>query len=191
MWKMIIGQAIFQLIVTLVLYFIGPEILNYDRNSEDQMLQRDTLIFNIFVWMQIFNEFNNRRLDNKLNILEGVHRNKFFIFINILMVGLQVGIIFVGDRVFDITPGGLDGTQWAISIMVAIMTIPWGVLVRLFPDEIFEAIAKFVGRPFVAVYNFLAKLFQAIGAKLPKRKSKAGSEHMTTPAIVEPTRGDV
>lgn len=198
MWKMIIGQAIFQLMITLTLYFAGPEILNYDRHSEDQMLQLDTLIFNTFVWMQIFNEFNNRRLDNKFNILEGVHRNQFFIFINLLMVGLQVCIIFIGSRVFDITPGGLNGTQWAISIIIAMMSLPWGVLVRLFPDEIFAAIAKFVGKPFVVLCRFLAKLFQSIGGMLPKRTSKTDSEpkaetvaNVTAPVIVEPSREDV
>ena len=56
MWKMIIGQAIFQLVVTLTLYFAGMEILGYE---PEQRIELDTLIFNTFVWMQIFNEFNN------------------------------------------------------------------------------------------------------------------------------------
>merc|ERR1712054_189944 len=115
MWKMIIGQAIFQLVVTLILYFAGPEMLNYDRSDEQKMRELDTVIFNTFVWMQIFNEFNNRRLDNKFNIFEGIHRNIFFIIINMIMVGLQICIIFVGSRAFAISDGGIDGTQWAIS----------------------------------------------------------------------------
>ncbi|KAM5344105.1 hypothetical protein ACJ41O_012642 [Fusarium nematophilum] len=132
MWKMIIGQAIFQLLVTLVLYFAGPEILNYDRSSEEKMLELDTIIFNTFVWMQIFNEFNNRRLDNRLNILEGVHRNQFFIFINLLMVGLQVGIVFIVG----------------ICIVIAMFSLPWGVVIRFFPDEYFEVIMVWFCKPF-------------------------------------------
>ncbi len=54
MWKMIIGQSIFQLIVTLVLNFAGNEILGY--KTEDEKNQLETLIFNIYVWMQIFNQ---------------------------------------------------------------------------------------------------------------------------------------
>ncbi|EEU33751.1 uncharacterized protein NECHADRAFT_19696, partial [Fusarium vanettenii 77-13-4] len=134
MWKMIIGQAIYQLAVTLILHFAGPEILGYDRQDETQMLELDTIIFNTFVWMQIFNEFNNRRLDNKFNIFEGIHRNQFFIFINCLMIGLQVAIIFVGLRAFEIKPGGLNGDQWAISLVTASMCLPWAIVVRLFPD---------------------------------------------------------
>lgn len=171
MWKMIIGQAIFQLVITIILYFAGPEILSYDRNSEDEMLQLDTIIFNTFVWMQIFNEFNNRRLDNKFSIFEGIHRNKFFIFINLLMVGLQVAIVFIGGRVFDIKEGGLNGGQWAISILVALMSWPWGVAVRIFPDAWFERAARFVGRPFVIIYQWLGRVFSAIGSVFRRKKT--------------------
>ena len=54
MWKMIIGQAIYQLIVTLVLDFRGNEILGYTTEFEKSRLE--TLVFNIYVWMQVFNQ---------------------------------------------------------------------------------------------------------------------------------------
>jgi Ca2+-transporting ATPase len=54
MWKMIIGQSIYQLIVTLVLNFAGNEILGYETEFERSRLE--TLIFNIYVCMQIFNQ---------------------------------------------------------------------------------------------------------------------------------------
>lgn len=52
MWKMIIGQAIYQLTVTLVLYFGGNTILSY---QGDETTKLSTVVFNTFVWMQIFN----------------------------------------------------------------------------------------------------------------------------------------
>lgn len=55
MWKMIIGQAIFQLVVTFIMYFAGARILGYSTETEIKELK--TMIFNTFVWMQIFNEF--------------------------------------------------------------------------------------------------------------------------------------
>jgi P-type Ca2+ transporter type 2C len=55
MWKMIIGQSIFQLVVTLILNFRGLMILNY--TTEDEKKQLATLVFNAFVWMQIFNQY--------------------------------------------------------------------------------------------------------------------------------------
>lgn len=49
MWKMIISQAVYQLVVTFTLYFAGPEILGYDRSSPTRMLELDTVVFNTFV----------------------------------------------------------------------------------------------------------------------------------------------
>jgi P-type Ca2+ transporter type 2C len=168
MWKMIIGQAIYQLVVTFVLYFAGARILGYDPNNATQQKELDTMVFNTFVWMQIFNEFNNRRLDNKFNIFEGVHRNKFFIGITILMVGLQILIIFVGGDAFEIKP--INGVQWAICVVSAFVCLPWGVLIRLFPDAWFAMIATTVGGPFVVVYRALAKIFGKIGRVFKKNK---------------------
>jgi len=55
MWKMIIGQSIYQLVVTLILYFAGASILSYETEGEHKRLQ--STIFNTFVWMQIFNQY--------------------------------------------------------------------------------------------------------------------------------------
>lgn len=55
MWKMIIGQSIYQMLVTLVLYFAGAAIFSYSTEHEMQQLQ--TAVFNTYVWMQIFNMY--------------------------------------------------------------------------------------------------------------------------------------
>lgn len=136
MWKMIIGQAIYQLIVTFILNFGmhegGNSILSY--HNADEQTQLQAMVFNTFVWMQIFNEFNNRRLDNKLNIFEGVQRNMFFIVITLIMIGGQVMIMFVGGKAFSVTR--LTGEQWGISLGLGAVSIPIGVVIRLIPDEL-------------------------------------------------------
>lgn len=155
MWKMIIGQAIYQLVVTLVLHFAGNSILGYDVPPEyidgvritktvvrhdprfaqfKDWMRLDTLVFNTFVWMQIFNEFNNRRLDNKFNIFEGLQRNYFFIAINMIMVGGQVMIIFIGGAA--LTVDRLNGSQWGISIVLGAISLPVAVIIRLIPDDL-------------------------------------------------------
>ena len=62
MWKMIFAQAILQLVITFVLNFAG---LNFHWMGSANM---PTVTFNTFVWLQIFNEVNCRRLDDKLNV---------------------------------------------------------------------------------------------------------------------------
>lgn len=176
MWKQITGQNIYKLTVIFVLYFAGGDILGYDLSIPEKKLELDTVIFNSFVWMQIFNIFNNRRLDNKLNIFEGIHRNHFFTFIVVLIIGLQVMIIQVGGRAFQIKPGGIDGTQWAISIITGFICIPWAVAIRYFPDPWFAAIARVGGKPFVVVYKSLAKGFAKVGGLFSRKKKTVDPE---------------
>lgn len=54
MWKMIIFQSAYQLLVTLILNFAGLRILGYDVGRQDSL---ETLVFNTFVWMQFFNQY--------------------------------------------------------------------------------------------------------------------------------------
>lgn len=58
MAKMIIGQAIVQLVITFVLHFAGWTLLGYNtwEDAVSATKHHKTLIFNTFVWLQIFNE---------------------------------------------------------------------------------------------------------------------------------------
>ena len=78
MIKMILGQSIYQIIIILIFYFIGKDILGYDHSTEGNLIVT-TLVFNTVVFAQIFNSVNCRTLDNKLNIFEGIFRNRYFI----------------------------------------------------------------------------------------------------------------
>ena len=155
MWKMIIGQAIYQLVVTFVLYFAGSSILGYSKSDALLQTELDTIVFNTFVWMQIFNEFNNRRLDNKLNIFEGVHRNAFFIIINIIMVAGQIMIIFVGGAAFQIKR--IDGTQWAICILCALPCLLWAIVLRYIPDHYAAAVFGFANKVWLTLAHPVLK----------------------------------
>ena len=55
MAKMILGQAIAQLAITFVLHFAGKDLLGYSSSPADTKSLK-TLVFNTFVWLQIFNE---------------------------------------------------------------------------------------------------------------------------------------
>ena len=181
MWKMIVGQAVYQLAVTFTLYFAGSKILHYDLAANNGLLQTelDTIIFNTFVWMQIFNEFNNRRLDNKFNIFEGVHKNFFFIGINAIMIGGQIMIIFVGGKAFQIKR--IDGSQWAICILCALPCLVWAVILRCIPDKYAATLFSFVGRIWFAValpvLRVLAIIFRPVG-----KAWKACSKHIMQPS---------
>jgi len=164
MWKMIIGQAIFQLVVTFILYYAGPAILKYEVNGDEIR----SLVFNTFVWMQIFNMFNNRRLDNKFNIFAGVHRNYFYLIILAIMVGCQAMIMYVGGAAFSIDR--LNGKDWGISIVLSALCLPWAVLIRLFPDVWFEKTVKVTTWPLVAVWKPTRRVMGRLGKKMKRNK---------------------
>jgi P-type Ca2+ transporter type 2C len=90
MYKQISGQSLYQCIIILVFHFAGNKIFGFqpDPNDESVELNNDkklsTLVVNAFVFAQIFNSINSRRIDNKLNIFEGILRNWYFITITLL-----------------------------------------------------------------------------------------------------------
>merc|ERR1719238_488173 len=53
-----------------------------------------SIVFNMFVWMQIFNMLCARKINDEWNFLEGVHTNPMFIMVMIFIVGLQCFVMF-------------------------------------------------------------------------------------------------
>ncbi|KAK2612614.1 plasma membrane calcium [Conoideocrella luteorostrata] len=130
-WKMIIGQAIYQLVIILILNFEGPNILRLIQPGEVATLE--TFVFNTFVWMQLFNLYNNRRLDNNFNVFEGVHKNLFFIGVNIVIITGQVFIVTIGGSALSTVP--LSANEWIVSIALGALCMPVAVVIRLIPDD--------------------------------------------------------
>ncbi|KAH6958005.1 hypothetical protein BKA56DRAFT_501909 [Ilyonectria sp. MPI-CAGE-AT-0026] len=137
MWKMIIGQALYQLAVIFVVHYAGWDLFSPDTEFEVEKLQ--TFVFNIYVWMQFFNQHNCRRVDNKLDIwYQGVLKNPWFIGVQLITVAGQFTIIFNGGEAFDTRP--LTGSQWGWSMLFGILTIPLGALIRQVPDSVVQSL---------------------------------------------------
>lgn len=86
----------------------------------------------MFVWFQIFNQFNSCCFDNYFNIFEGIICNWFYIVINLIMIGGQVFIIFVGGVVFGIC--FFIGKEWGMFIGLGVIFVFWGILICKFFD---------------------------------------------------------
>ncbi|KAF7330460.1 Calcium-transporting ATPase [Mycena venus] len=153
MYKQILFQSTYQIIITLVFHFAGLEILGLGHSQDTKVAQKNdlivqTLVFNAFVFAQIFNSVNCRRLDRKLNIFEGVLKNWYFIIITLIEIGGQALIVNIGGAAFQVTPIG--GREWGISLALGVVSIPLGAFVRLLPSEPFDRLFKklgLLGRP--------------------------------------------
>ncbi|BBN09745.1 hypothetical protein MPTK1_4g22320 [Marchantia polymorpha subsp. ruderalis] len=145
MWRNISGQCAYQLAMLLTLHFQGLNILGLyhlkGRNPE-QLTGTDKeeyekaheilvcMIFNAFVFCQIFNEVNARKPD-KFNIFKGFFNNRLFLYVLIFTVGIQILIVeFAG--VFTSTCH-LRWDRWLICVALGIFSWPLAVVVKLFP----------------------------------------------------------
>lgn len=165
MWKMILGQAIYQLAVVFVVHYGAWDLFNPDTENEIEALQ--TLVFNIYVWMQFFNQHNCRRVDNKLDIwYQGVLRNPWFIGVQCMTIVGQFVIIFKGGEAFDTKP--LSGAQWGWSILFGVLTLPLGALIRQVPDEF----VRFLFQSVRDMWLFATGPFRRCISRLPLRQRR-------------------
>ncbi|KAG2079870.1 uncharacterized protein F5147DRAFT_842980 [Suillus discolor] len=135
MYKQILLQSVYQITVILLFHFLGIQILGFAETSGNNTIVQ-TLVFNAFVFAQIFNSVNARRLDRKLNIFEGMLNNRCFMAITLIEIAVQVVIVFIGGTAFQVTRIG--GREWGISIALGFVSIPLGALIRLLPNGPFE-----------------------------------------------------
>ncbi|KAL4441620.1 hypothetical protein ABPG74_021552 [Tetrahymena malaccensis] len=187
MFKHVIGQAIYQLVIMIVLVFNGETFLPEVSDSFDNQIRNNTLynndptqwwkakysnekmtlvcsgrlrtysgtekdyqtawdeyqqpsrhfstIFNVFVWMQIFNFLNARKLQDELNVFEGIFKNYLFFVILLLIIGFQILIMQVGGLPFYIYKNGLNGGNWGISIAFGFGSLVWGFCLKFVSEE--------------------------------------------------------
>ncbi|MEM9465957.1 MAG: calcium-translocating P-type ATPase, PMCA-type [Actinomycetota bacterium] len=104
---------------------LGTDLVT-DTGREDVV--RTTLVFNTFVFLQIFNAFNARAVRPGRNPLEGIFTAASFNTIMAIIVVMQAIIIAVGGSTFEVTP--LSAGQWAASVGLGGLMIPVGFISR-------------------------------------------------------------
>lgn len=95
-----------------------------------------TYVFQIFVFMQLFNQINARILTDGFNIFEGIFRNWLFMFVTILTFGVQMAMVEVGGKVTKTYP--LAMWQNGICIAFGAGELFWGVLIKFIPVRFFQ-----------------------------------------------------
>ncbi|PHH73013.1 hypothetical protein CDD82_5691 [Ophiocordyceps australis] len=156
MWKMILGQAVYQLAVVLAVHYSG-----WDTNGPQTRVRLQTFVFNIYVWMQFFNQYNCRRVDNKFDLfLQNPLRNPWFMGVQLITVAGQIIIVFKGGKAFETEP--LTGEQWGWSMLFGVSTIVAGLVIRCIPDCYASALFHFVWRILVVVTMPLRPLCTAV-----------------------------
>jgi len=128
---MIIGQAIFQIAINLSLLHLGPKIFHLSNSQEDTAILR-TLVFNTFVFLQVFNEINCRRIDDRLNVFKNIFHNHIFIIVQFVVIIAQIMIVEFGGVAFGTVR--LSWYQWLVTVLVGFLSLPIGLIIRLIPN---------------------------------------------------------
>ena len=129
-WRNILGQAAFQLIVLFIFMFEGDQLFSLNKDNEHELTTLNTIIFNCFVFCQIFNEMNARDM-TKLNVFQGFFTNSLFVSIIVISCVFQVIIVQYFGKGASVAT--LSSQQWLISVGIAAITLPMGIVVKLFP----------------------------------------------------------
>ncbi|XP_057323718.1 plasma membrane calcium-transporting ATPase 2 isoform X7 [Microplitis mediator] len=139
MMKNILGQAIYQLTVIFTLLFAGDKMLDIPtglgvaEKGGGAPTQHFTIIFNTFVMMTLFNEFNARKIHGQRNVFQGIFTNPIFYSIWIGTMLSQVVIIQYGKMAFSTKALTLE--QWLWCIFFGIGTLVWGQVVTTVPTR--------------------------------------------------------
>ncbi|XP_062208740.1 calcium-transporting ATPase 1, plasma membrane-type isoform X5 [Phragmites australis] len=130
MWRNIIGQSIYQLIVLGLLLFRGKSLLQMNGAHADALL--NTFIFNTFVFCQVFNEVNSREME-KINVFGGIFSSWIFSAVVGATVVFQVIIVeLLGTFASTVH---LSGRLWLISVLIGSVSLVIGAILKCIPVD--------------------------------------------------------
>lgn len=142
MWRNILGQSFFQIIVLSILLFAGSYIFNVEIRRPDEHWTfengfHNTMIFNTFIFMQVFNEINCRKIgEHDFNVFADFFNNSLFLFIITLTVVVQVLLVQYGGEAVRCTP--LTFQQHMICVSIGFLSLIFGYLAKLVPLSYFK-----------------------------------------------------
>jgi magnesium-transporting ATPase (P-type) len=104
----------------IYLLLIGFNHFNIVEDSQEHI----TIIFNVFVLCQVFNEINARSIGDDMNVFKGLFENPIFIAIVVFTLGAQYAIVEFGGDFVKTAPLSVD--QWIKCFALAACTLPVG-----------------------------------------------------------------
>lgn len=144
MWRNIIGQAVYQTIVCLLLLFLGEKVFEIEFDRRDRFyLPQDpfspthkvelyTIVFQTFVFMQFFNLVPSRKVTASVttwSVFADLCCNWVFWSVWICAFGAQVLVVQFGYRYIRVMP--LTWEQHAYCAVLGVIGLVWGLLFNL------------------------------------------------------------
>lgn len=128
MWRNILGQSLYQFLIIWFLQARGKAIFGLVGPDSDLIL--NTLIFNSFVFCQVFNEISSREME-KINVFRGILDNYVFVGVLTCTVFFQIIIIEFLGTFANTSP--LTFSQWFLSVFIGFLGMPVAAGLKMIP----------------------------------------------------------
>lgn len=169
MVKHILIMAIYQSIIVFTIVFAGEKFLpedpdyplnddgyivagrSYTFNGEELYLPYEkeygpsrhyTIVFTVFVMLQVFNMLNARKINDEPNIFSGIGDNSMFLVIWIGIFIIQVLITQFTADIFQVCRDGLTTSQWIICLSIGFSAWIVDFLIKFVPDTLCPELGK-------------------------------------------------
>lgn len=128
MWRNILGQSIYQFAIIWFLQTKGKVAFHLEGPDTDLTL--NTLIFNSFVFCQVFNEISSRDME-KINVFEGILKNYVFAAVITCTVLFQIIVVEFLGTFANTSP--LSWKQWLGSVFFGFLGMPIAAALKMIP----------------------------------------------------------
>lgn len=97
--------------------------------------QHFTMVFHAFVFLQVFNEINARKLHNEINVFKGIEHHNMFIAVFVGTVIVQFLLVELPglNTAFGCT--SLEPWMHLVCVGVGALALPWNLVVHYVPYE--------------------------------------------------------
>ena len=134
-----LGHAMFQtcILLWLTLSSSGNMFFGIEKNGSREHY---TVIFNVFVWLNIFNKLNCRKINDEWNIFEGFNDSVMGHYIlAVIVIGQFIMVQFGGDWCQTVP---LGSRKFILCIGLGSLSLPIGLLLRCFNFSLSKTLRK-------------------------------------------------
>ncbi|KAJ3210323.1 Calcium-transporting ATPase 10, plasma membrane-type [Dinochytrium kinnereticum] len=168
-------QIVYQLIVLLILYLGLENVMPADMTfySVDQVMKTDnhaskrtkTTVFTAFIFLQVSNIVMARQLNGELNPFKDITRNKLFILISFIIIGVQVLVSTVGGSFLSTIM--MSWKEWVLCVCIGLVNF------------LFTVIARAIAR------NFIAEEAVVVGKGPEQSKPTGAADHVSQQSMTQ------
>jgi magnesium-transporting ATPase (P-type) len=142
MWRQIIGMTIYISFVMFIMFWFNEDIwgFTYEMNdawmdglSPSNKTKAFTMLFNMFIYMHLFNLINCREVKpSRKNVFSEISNNFFFILAFTFIAVTQYLLVQWGGTIFRTAP--LDGKQHAYCVILGLTVFIPSFALKLLPS---------------------------------------------------------